>query len=236
MYPNHSASHECVLFNRNDFRSAGQRRLPHRLFGSITDGKSTANDPGRAWYISCNMLVDPQFMDKKEKGMTRPRFRYIVQASFLALFLFQCTSTAERTSAPSPDPLELWTYISRTNPYTQWRYWPGYEDKSPGLSPHGALLELYANDTAMRAAGGDMGTMPYGSILVKENYARDGETLLSITPMYKVRGYNPGAGDWFWAEYGPDGKVRAAGRVQSCIQCHSASKRDFLYTQPRQVR
>ena len=32
--------------------------------------------------------------------------------------------------------------------------------------------------------------------------------------MYKVEGYNPAAGDWFWAEYGSDGSVRKAGRVQ----------------------
>lgn len=78
--------------------------------------------------------------------------------------------------------------------------------------------------------------MPYGSILVKENYARDKKTLLSITPMYKVRDYNPGAGNWFWAEYSPEGRIKAGGRVQSCIQCHSASKRDYLYTQPMQAR
>jgi hypothetical protein len=88
----------------------------------------------------------------------------------------------------------------------------------------------------MRAAGSGMSRMPYGSILVRENYARDRATLLSITPMYKVRGYNPGGGDWYWAEYGPDGKVRAGGRVQSCIQCHSASKKDFLYTRPKGAR
>jgi len=165
-----------------------------------------------------------------------PRVVDIIQIGFLALLLLHCTSTAELSSTPSPEPSDLWTYITRTNPYSRWQHWPGYEDKHPGLSPHGAWLELYANDTAMEAVRSGRDVMPYGSIIVRENYARDKETLLSITPMYKVRDYNPGAGNWFWAEYGPEGKVRAGGRVQFCIRCHRASQRDFLYTQPGQAR
>jgi hypothetical protein len=175
-------------------------------------------------------------LDQKEEAVREPRFFDIVQIGFLALLLLRCTSTAELPSMPSPDPKELWTYITRTNPYTQWQHWPGYEDKQPGLSPHGAWFELYANDTAIEAARAGRSVMPSGSVLVRENYARDKTTLLSITPMYKVRDYSPRAGNWFWAEYSPEGRVRAGGRVQSCIQCHSASKYDFLYTRPGQAR
>jgi LPXTG-motif cell wall-anchored protein len=38
--------------------------------------------------------------------------------------------------------------------------------------------------------------------------------------MYKVEGYNPEGGDWFWAKYQPDGSVDAAGKVASCAGCH----------------
>jgi len=30
--------------------------------------------------------------------------------------------------------------------------------------------------------------------------------------MYKVAGYNPGAGDWFWAKYSPQGKADKFGK------------------------
>jgi hypothetical protein len=55
--------------------------------------------------------------------------------------------------------------------------------------------------------------------------------LVAITVMYKVKGYNPEAGDWFWAKYGPDGKIAAEGKVNSCIECHGAKKaNDFIHT------
>jgi hypothetical protein len=133
---------------------------------------------------------------------------------------------------PSTNPTDFWTYISKTNPYKSWQHWPGFPGKYPGTSPHGAFLELYVNDIALKAAkaGEDM---PYGAILVKENYGKDKTTLMSITPMYKDQGYDPGAGDWYWAKYSPTGTVMAAGKVDSCINCHREGK-DFLFTPARQ--
>ena len=134
-------------------------------------------------------------------------------------------------SLPSTNPAEFWNYISQTNPYRKWQHWPGYPGKYPGRSPHGAYLELYANDIAIQAAkaGEDM---PYGAILVKENYGKDETTLMSITPMYKVKGYNPDAGDWFWAKYSPKGDVMAAGKISSCIDCHRQGQ-DYRFTKPK---
>ena len=55
--------------------------------------------------------------------------------------------------------------------------------------------------------------------------------LLSELQMYKIKGYNPSAGDWFWAKYNPDGTVAAQGRVKACIDCHSAKKdNDYIFT------
>ena len=139
----------------------------------------------------------------------------------------------ESSSLPSPEAKTFWTYIDQVNPYTEWNYFPGYEGMYPGKSPHGAYLKLYANEAAYRAAkNGEK--MPDGAILVKENYAKDKETLAAITPMYKVKGYNPTAGNWFWAKYGPDGKAAVSGKVDSCIKCHNAAKgNDYLFTKPR---
>ena len=102
-----------------------------------------------------------------------------------------------------------------------------------GTEPHGALLTTYVNNPALAAIKGKKGTMPAGAIVVKENYMPD-KKLAAITVMYKVAGYNPEGGDWFWAKYTPDGKVEAEGKsgmADMCIGCHGKAKgNDFLYT------
>jgi hypothetical protein len=136
---------------------------------------------------------------------------------------------------PPTDAQALWQYLTVTNPYTKWEQWPGKEGMYPGQSPHGAYLKLYANPVAIQAvrrAEGQSISMPDGAILVKENYGEDRQALMAITPMYRVRGYNPSGGDWFWAKYGPDGKVDVAGKAEGCINCHHAAPGDdWLYTQ-----
>ena len=72
--------------------------------------------------------------------------------------------------------------------------------------------------------------MEDGSIIAKENYTAE-KKFVALTVMYKIKGYNPTAGDWFWAKYNPDGTVAAAGRVKGCIDCHSAKKdNDYIFT------
>ncbi|MBS3732002.1 MAG: cytochrome P460 family protein [Desulfobacterales bacterium] len=133
---------------------------------------------------------------------------------------------------PAPDAESVWDYITQKD-YTQWKFFPGYEGMYPGQSPHGAHLKLYANDIAYDAAKNNR-PMPEGAILVKENYGKDKSSLMAVTPMYKVSGYNPGASDWFWAKYGPDGKAMAAGKVDSCISCHEAmGGGDYVVTEPK---
>jgi hypothetical protein len=142
-------------------------------------------------------------------------------------------SPAMQHELPDPEAEAFWTYISETHPYTEWEMWPGYDGMYPGQSPHGKFLKLYANDIAIEAAENDE-PMPHGAILVKENYGPDKEKLLAVTPMYKVEGYNQGGGNWFWAKYGPKGKAMAAGKVDSCINCHAARKNmGWIFTRPK---
>ena len=106
----------------------------------------------------------------------------------------------------------------------------------PGKSPHGAHLMLYANSVALKALRKGKQPLPAGSMIMKVNYGEDKKTVKALTPMYKVEGYNPDGGDWFWAKYMPDGTVaadgKAAGKVASCIECHAARKdQDWLFTQ-----
>jgi len=92
---------------------------------------------------------------------------------------------------------------------------------TPARNPHGAYLKLYGNQMAIEAASeAHDKPMPDGAILIMEDYDKDKETLKSVTVMYKVRGYNPAEGDWFWGRYAPDGRVMDSGKVESCIECH----------------
>ena len=53
--------------------------------------------------------------------------------------------------------------------------------------------------------------------------------------MYKVEGYNPEGGDWFWLKYTPDGRIEKEGKVAGCIGCHAAAQgNDWLLTGPLQ--
>ncbi len=149
------------------------------------------------------------------------------------LFPIQVVAADMPEFLPPPDGEALWAYISEANPYLGWGMWPGYPGIYPGKSPHGAYLKLYANSLALKAAR-EGKPMPYGAILAKENYGKDQKTLMAITPMYKVKGYNPEAGDWFWVKYGPHGKVLAEGKVKGCIDCHNFKKaQDFIFTRPK---
>lgn len=157
----------------------------------------------------------------------------IAGAVLAALIVIQVASAAMHKGMPPADGKAFWTYITETEPYQEWAPFPGYEGMYEGKSPHGAYLKLYANEIAVQAAK-QGNPLPAGSILVKENYAKDQKTLAAVTPMYKIDGYNPSAGDWFWAKYGPEGKVMAEGKVNSCIQCHSEKeKQDYIFSQPR---
>jgi hypothetical protein len=54
--------------------------------------------------------------------------------------------------------------------------------------------------------------------------------LMSITVMYRRRGYDPARKDWFWVEYEPGGAVTYAGKVEHCIVCHEpAEGKDYRF-------
>lgn len=126
----------------------------------------------------------------------------------------------------------FWGYLKNAR-YENWAPAPGQNGEAyPGESPHGAFLKLYMNRKAIT----NLGDMPNGSILVKENYAEDGRTLAAITVIYRSTGFDPEHGDWYWAKFNPDGSVarvgetRLAGKVQSCIDCHAgAAGGDFVF-------
>ena len=127
---------------------------------------------------------------------------------------------------------QLWQDVQG---YGEWAQLPGLEGIRPGGMPHGAFVRVFTNDVA----AADLVTLEPGSVLLKENFGEDDEsTLGAITVMARVEGYEPEAGDWFWAKYLPDGSldqndagVPLAGRIglgasMGCIACHSAADGD----------
>ena len=108
----------------------------------------------------------------------------------------------------------MWGYITKESPYTKWEFWPDHQGMQPGRAPHGPLHKVFVND---RALDSSQPPVQYGSIAVKENYGKDKE-LKAITVMYKVTGYNPDAGDWFWAKYSPEGKADKFGKPEGCVK------------------
>lgn len=145
------------------------------------------------------------------------------------------STSRSKPDAPQIVPFErkFWRYLSANN-YKNWAPVPGQSgDFKSGQRPHGALVKMYLNRTAV----GNSATIPNGSVIVQENFG-PGRSLQSITVMYKSDGYHPEAGDWFWAKYNPNGTVvsggdemsKLAGRTTSCIECHKgANGNDFVF-------
>ncbi len=151
----------------------------------------------------------------------------------LVFFLFPALSSAteKKHYMPAAEGEDFLSYITEVNPYQNWELWPGTEELYEGTEPHGVLLTTYVNKPALKGIkkGKLEQGMPQGSIIVKENYSPE-EELVSVTSMYKVEGFNPEVGDWFWVNHTPDEEIDAAGKVQGCIDCHSqVENRDYLF-------
>ncbi len=149
------------------------------------------------------------------------RQRFIITAMALSLVL----CTVALADMPGADPDALWKYITQDNPYTKWNFWPDHQGMQPGRAPHGPLHKVYVNDRALKST---RPPVQYGSIAVKENYGTD-KKLKAITVMYKLQGFNPGDGDWFWAKYSTKGKADKFGKPAGCVGCHGTrASNDFI--------
>lgn len=131
-----------------------------------------------------------------------------------------------------PFEAQLWQYL-RDARYQNWAPVPGTSgDFTEGHSPHGAFVKTYIN----RTAAADLKKPGLGSILVKENFGKDKQSLMAITVMYRTKGYDPEHNDWYWVKYEADGRVsemnqmKVAGKLMMCIDCHNQAKGgDFIF-------
>jgi len=144
----------------------------------------------------------------------------VLLSMVIVLIIGLCGCAGKEEAADTPETVnaaDLWVRISQDDPYTEYAFWPGVEGIMDGNAPHGAFIQTFVNDKALEPTEAGY---PYGSLIVKENYMPD-RTLAKLTIMYKVKGYDPQSGDWFWAVYSPDGTIEGEGKMQSCIGCHS---------------
>jgi hypothetical protein len=136
---------------------------------------------------------------------------------------------AQAKKGPAADGKSVWDFIQKEK-YQGWKMWPGTEAQYQGPEPHGAFLTTYVNPAAFDAIKGKKGKLPEGAMIVQDNFGKD-KKLKWIDVMYKVKGFNPQGGDWFWAQYKPSGKVESEGKVDECIKCHEAQKgNDYTWT------
>lgn len=132
---------------------------------------------------------------------------------------------------PEANGAAIIDYVLNTSPYTGWDSFPDTDvDNFPGPlpsgAPHGNTVRIFANDRLLDALERDNfdGHLPYGSLVVKENWTgtvdAPGE-LAALTIMYKVQGYNPDGGDWYWIKASGDGSaIDLEGAPEGCINCH----------------
>ena len=193
----------------------------------------------RVWIPCASLLLLAAYAFVTETAVNAQRYRQPTGQGSASRGSQSRQGSSQRGSARKQVPFEarFWNYLTRGKvPYRRWRSWPEQEGLYPGQSPHGAFLKMYINSKA----AADTDTPQNGSIIVKENYAKDQKTLMAITVMYKAKGYHPQHGDWYWVKYNPDGTVARTpphkgnkpvrGRFASCIQCHDgADGEDFVF-------
>lgn len=172
---------------------------------------------------------------------------FVICSAIVAFGLISAQSSDEATAK------NVWDLIHNQAYEFTWHYEPG---APPGFyrgnEPHGKVLRTFYNNIAYDAVEAKLGAFPVGSILVKENHitghqsgeagaeaAQDGSNravedfvpnLEAITVMVKIAGYNPEAGNWFWAKYQPDGSLDAVGKPEGCIGCHGqVADNDYVF-------
>ena len=170
--------------------------------------------------------------------MVRQFLAGIALAMLSAIVLVSCASTEEEPildalTADEIDADSLWKRISADAPFETYAYWPGHDGVRPGQAPHGEFHEIFINRSLIDALPSHERIAPTGTIIVKKSLNAAANETVVISVMAKVEGINHDAGDWFWANYDPDGTVRVSGIVRGCIECHSGmSQNDYIIVRP----
>jgi hypothetical protein len=136
-----------------------------------------------------------------------------------------------RRDRPMPSGAELARVIMQTDPYDQWAQFPEAQGTMASAFPHGPMARTFINGVMATALTDLAGSAPDGAIIVKENLGDSTAPLFNqLTLMWKVTGFNPDGGDWFWATFSTGGEVVAEGILNDCLSCHrGAESNDFIF-------
>lgn len=102
--------------------------------------------------------------------------------------------------------------------------------REPELSrQHGGLMVVpFADKRAKATYRSGEGRYETYAALAKEGW-KDGVRQVVWLMQKRKPGYDPDNGDWWYATVGADGMVQNAGKVASCIACHTGADNDYVY-------
>ncbi len=141
---------------------------------------------------------------------------------------------ATRPQTPEEFFDTFWRYLVKKDAaYNTWKALDHEPPKEEIENPHGNVSRTYANDVAAK----DAENLPFGSILVREDYD-DKRKRQSISVLYRVKDYDKEHGNWYYLRFTETGAIMKgkdtkplAGKVASCIECHAkASGKDFVFS------
>jgi hypothetical protein len=153
-----------------------------------------------------------------------------VPAALVLMISFVVIAYAtNKSSMPTPAGKDLSKHVTDQSPYKKWNLWPGKAGMSEGTEPHGTFVKVYVNNIAYKSLKKVKG-FNNNSIVLQENYTHS-KKLDTVTVMYKVKGYNPAGGNWFWAKYDKNLNVLAEGKIAGCLDCHTdATTNDYVFS------
>lgn len=140
---------------------------------------------------------------------------------------------ATRPQTPEEFYDTFWRYLVKKDAaYNTWKALEHEPPKEEIENPHGSVSRSYANEVAAK----DPENLPFGSILVREDYD-DKRKRQSISVLYRVKDYDKEHANWYYLRFTETGAVMKgqdtkplAGKVASCIECHEkAGGKDFVF-------
>ena len=91
-------------------------------------------------------------------------------------------------------------------------------------------VDVYANDSAVKALETRARDVPAGAIVVEEHFERTDRAVGPIMVMEKrAPGFAKDHGDWRWAVVGSQGQLVKDGVIDSCAGCHDDAPMDGLF-------
>ncbi len=130
-----------------------------------------------------------------------------------------CAATATAEGDPTAD-------------FAGWESWTKINGARFFSKAHGeAWVDVYVEPTYAGAYREGRGVA--GMRIVKAQYASAEATeVQGLTAMQKREpGYDDANGDWFYGVYAPDGTTaKTSGKLAPCINCHTSSDTDYLFS------